>query len=518
VRNYKLRIKKITIPLKYIFDIFILMKNIGLLILLLLSACSSVGIKQNLSGLPVKKFTQKELSDDFDLLISALKEAHTGLYTYSTKSAFDSIAAIQRKKITNGLNSVEFYNITAPVVAFTKEDHCDIAVSKEASDYLKQYGKYLPLTVISLNKNIYILNNIGNLNIKGHRLLLINSNPIEDIYRHIFTTFAADGYIETSKYRMLDHFGLAREYSKTIAQPDHFEILVKDPVTRKQASHIVKGISFKELVDIEPTLITEGLLKTDLPPAKLEINNDIAVLTLNTFSNSSYREAGLNFKEFVHGAFDTIRKRNIKNLIIDIRENGGGSEGNEDYLFSFLTAKEYNKYKYVQASAFSYSFYQFTDYNSPEGIKEFEDDLKKEHYLADDGRILRKPGIEEPTPLQQNPFNGDVYILTSGWTYSGGAEFCSLMREHTKAIFIGEETGGGFYGNTSGYSLELTLPNTALKIDIPILKFVLDVSDKVPPGRGVIPDYEVQPGIKELLSGIDAEMEFAKQLIKQKKS
>nr|MBP7555919.1 hypothetical protein [Chitinophagaceae bacterium] len=59
---------------------------------------------------------------------------------------------------------------------------------------------------------------------------------------------------------------------------------------------------------------------------------------------------------------------------------------------------------------------------------------------------------------------------------------------------------------------ELTLPATGLKIDIPIIRFVLDTK-KGRFGRGLIPDYEVQPAFNEFIKGYDAELEFAKKLI-----
>ncbi len=88
------------------------------------------------------------------------------------------------------------------------------------------------------------------------------------------------------------------------------------------------------------------------------------------------------------------------------------------------------------------------------------------------------------------------------------------MKEHTNAVFVGEEVGGGFLGNTSGYSIELTLPNTGIAIDLPLLKFILDVSEgKVPYGRGVIPDHKIEPTISEFLKGYDTPMEYTKKLI-----
>lgn len=488
-----------------------------LLTLFFVSCATQQKIGQDLSGLSLPKYSKQQLEDDFDLEVKALKEAHTGLYWYSSKEEFDAVTASRRLKIRDSLNVLEFYNIVAPIVAFTKEDHCDITLPDDAGQYLAEHGKFMPLTVISLDEKIYVLNNPDDETIvKGNELLEINGIGIQEIYSHIFNTYAADGFVRSSKVRYLDYNGLSKEYAKTIGQPDSFDIVTRNAKTGKRERHHIKAQGFAQLKSIISALRAEGIIKSDLPPATIKIEPNIALLTINTFSNSSYKAAGMDFKAFIKTAFDSIAVAKPKNLIIDMRENGGGSEGNEDYLFSFLTDKPYTKYKYVQASGFTYSFLEYTYYSQPEGREDLEADLREEHYLAEDGRILRKPDVEPVAPLQPNPYKGNIYILTSGWTYSGGAEFASLMREHTDAVFIGEEVGGGYYGNTSGYSIELTLPNTGIKTELPLLKFVLDVSPKVPPGRGVLPDYEVQADIEQFLNGYDAEMEYARILIKDK--
>jgi hypothetical protein len=174
------------------------------------------------------------------------------------------------------------------------------------------------------------------------------------------------------------------------------------------------------------------------------------------------------------------------------------------------------KYKYVQAPAFSFSFYQYTNYiiNWPR----LEKMLSREHYLEKDGRILRKPGVMAHEKPQPDPYKGEIYVLISGLTYSGGSEFATLMRNHTNAVFIGEEAGGGYYGNTSGNRIVLRLPNSKLEIGIPILKFVLDTpKGDVPFGHGVLPDYQIQPTITQFLNAYDAGLEFEYNLLKTNK-
>lgn len=491
-------------------------KLLTIISLLFIFSCKqSENITNEISSfqnLELKQLPLSDLQSDFDLLVNSLKEAHTGLYWYSTEKQFDSLVSAQRTLLKDNLNSLQFYNIVSPIVAFSKEDHCDISLSDELNNTFTEKGFFLPLIVTNLNQKPLILNQPY----KGLELVEINGIKIEEIYQRIFNTFASDGFILSSKYRYLDLRGFSREYAKVIDQQKENTIITKNLSTGKTETHQLKSVSYKKLSELMTQVFSENKIREEIdkPGELLFQENNTAILTFTTFGNSNFEEYNMNFKQFVDSSFTEIAKRKSKNLIIDLRDNGGGSEGNEDYLFSYLIDKPYNKYKHVELSKFSFSFLNHTDYSSPEDRKELEDELKAENEKSNKGKIYRKTGIYVPEPLKSNPFKGQVYVLTSGWTYSGGAEFSTLMKEHTKAIFIGEETGGGYYGNTSGTSLELTLPNTKLVVDIPILKFVLDVK-KGKFGRGTIPDFEIQPTFDQYIKGYDTELEYAKKLIEK---
>ena len=72
----------------------------------------------------------------------------------------------------------------------------------------------------------------------------------------------------------------------------------------------------------------------------------------------------------------------------------------------------------------------------------------------------------------------------------------------------GKETGGGYLGNTSGYSQELVLPNSKIEIDIPALQFVMNVKPKLPFGSGVEPDYEVIPTFEQYINDENASVKY----------
>lgn len=465
----------------------------------------------------LRKYSKSVLITDFDLLVNSLKEAHTGLYWYATEQQFDSIVQHQKLELKDSLNGIDFYNIVAPIVAFAKEDHCDISLPAEVKAFLREKTTYLPIAIRYLQQQTYIINNPKEEEeTKGWILKELNGVAIEVIFSAIFKTFASDGYIESSKYRWLEDHRFSYLYGLTFGFQDTYQLTIKHPTNGQLKMLEISAVDYLQWRGKTRAFNKEKRAFEDTHPAIFELLDDsTATLTINTFDNGSFKENKMNFEQFVSESFEQINQSQIKNLIIDIRENGGGNEGNEDYLFSYLTDEPYRKYKYVECSAYTYSFLEYTDWSGGFKRQLLKWMLKREHYTTSDGRIIRKKKRQKTEPLKENPFTKNVYILTSGWTYSGPAEFASLMKQHTDAVFIGEEVGGGYYGNTSGWGLELMLPHTKVVVDIPILKFALDV-DGVEFGRGVIPDYPIQPTIDEFLNGYDAEMEFAKELIAKK--
>ena len=79
---------------------------------------------------------------------------------------------------------------------------------------------------------------------------------------------------------------------------------------------------------------------------------------------------------------------------------------------------------------------------------------------------------------------------------------------HKKAVFFGEEGGASYYGSTSGFTVTATLPNTRLRIRIPLVDSAMAV-DGYPKDRGLIPDFPVTPTIEDLLANRDPVMDRA---------
>jgi C-terminal processing protease CtpA/Prc len=118
-------------------------------------------------------------------------------------------------------------------------------------------------------------------------------------------------------------------------------------------------------------------------------------------------------------------------------------------------------------------------------------------------------------PFTKNHFDGNVYILQGGYTFSASTLFTSPLINQNNVTIIGEETGGGFYGNSAILIPTIKLPNSKLLFRLPLYRMVMDKTR--PKGRGVVPDILVEPNSYAIKLGIDNKLEAVKKLIQQKK-
>lgn len=131
----------------------------------------------------------------------------------------------------------------------------------------------------------------------------------------------------------------------------------------------------------------------------------------------------------------------------------------------------------------------------------------------EEGRWVRTDhpnlGIQQP---REPHFSGRVFVLVDGGSFSATGEVASVLRAHNRVLFIGEETGAGRTGNSSGIMVGLTLPESGITITIPMVGYYMPIEPGPHPERGIMPDHEVVPTVEDLLTGRDAVMERALKL------
>jgi hypothetical protein len=145
------------------------------------------------------------------------------------------------------------------------------------------------------------------------------------------------------------------------------------------------------------------------------------------------------------------------------------------------------------------------DRNEDEWMRKIKDDLWINNYEYYEGLQLRMPG--------KDSFHGNIYVLVNGLCFSSTSALIANIKNTTKAVFIGEESGGTYEGPTGGQTVPIILPNSKIMVRISPNINISYMYQKHPIGRGVLPDYPVNYNISDVLANRDLEMETAKELI-----
>ncbi len=388
------------------------------------------------------------------------------MYWYTSKDSVDNAFKKVKSLINKDMNVLEFHKLIAPLVALSREDHTDIYLPNSVKEKINKESIFIPLTIVFLGTKLYCVKNGSNrqgLIIEGKEIESINGEKPIDIVKKIGSLFASDGYIKTVKYSDLEGFNFSKYYFYYYGNIKKVTIKFKEldnPIIMEslKIENIIKNLRSRNINKKVPK-------KKELLEFKI-LNETTAYLGLHSFSNSDIKKETKekSLKKFLKTSFKSISDNNITNLIIDLSKNGGGTEGNEGIVYSYI-GNNYQKYK------------------------------------------------KEP----KHKFSGKVYVIINPITYSGASEFCNMVYSNGKATFVGQEAGGGYYGNTSGYSDELTFPNSKIEIDIPALQFIMNVEQKLPFGSGVIPDYKVIPTFEQYINNVNAPLEYILKQIENEK-
>ncbi|MDL2231631.1 hypothetical protein LJB85_02700, partial [Porphyromonadaceae bacterium OttesenSCG-928-L07] len=121
-----------------------------------------------------------------------------------------------------------------------------------------------------------------------------------------------------------------------------------------------------------------------------------------------------------------VQKKGYKNVIIDIRENSGGSGNNFDNLISLFTDKSsipYLKEKYIRVSKYTQDSYKFLRAVEQGELFRFE---KKDFYS------------EFPTNPKKYQGEMNYYILISRNTGSVAASFANIIQYNNLGKLVGE--------------------------------------------------------------------------------
>lgn len=438
------------------------------------------------------------LKVDLQILRQTLEEAHPGLYWYTSKKEMDSYLDSLEASIDNPMEKLEFMKLLMPAIAKVRCGHTNLRFAEDISPDMLAKSRLFPLGVIVINRKLYIRENPVDPAQTGFEIKSINNIATNEIINRIVDIIPADGFSSSFKYHLLSTAVFQEGYALLYGEPDEF---IVDAAGTDGNSVQLKLKSIPANDFIRGRRVENAGI--DL---KFEKDNT-AIITIRTFVIS--RSA---FNSEIASVFEKIRNNNSTQLIVDVRNNGGGNNVNVTELFSYLSDKPFYHLRKTEVTGKTLTHSRhITNY---EEIANARSTLSADGtYEVDDqypGRTLREPA--------SNAFNGKLIVLANGGTNSAASEFVALVHGNKRGLIVGEETGGCYYGATGGRYLSLVLPNSTLRATIPMVRIYTAVPEDFknqPKGRGTFPDHEVLLTREDLRSTADKMLEFALGLLRK---
>ncbi len=464
-------------------------------------------------------YPKKALQQDYTLFRTILEKKHPALYWYTPKEEMDRIFDAGYESISDSMTELMFgWKVLAPVTAAIHCGHTGFGMSPRWNRYIKyrlipsfplelKVWKDTMMVMADLNRGDSVMK-------RGTLITSINGIGPSTLIPYMMDYMVEDGYADNVNYIRLSTgfpyfhrniFGLYKKYrvgyldstgkNQVITLP-YFNPLPDSLAARKDTVHRVKK-SLEKSFHLTHKQKLEAI-------RSFQMDTGFALMTLNAFSKGHLRH-------FFQKTFRTLRKSGQKNLVIDIRANGGGDINKYVLLTKFLRKTPFR----VADSAYSVSrnFAPYTRYLTSGFFANIG--LRFLTHRESDGKYhFRYWERHTFRPKRKNHFNGHLYLLTNGLTFSAATLFCNAVKGQDNVTLVGEETGGGWYGNSGIIIPEIKLPHTGLRVRLPFFRIVQYHHIGVK-GTGVMPDVYIGPRYEDLIRGVDTKMEWVKRHIRK---
>lgn len=477
----------------------------------------------------------EQLKMDVDFTRKKLQKRHPQLYWYITQKELNKKFDSLKNNLRDSLTPLQFYLQLAPIIADIHEGHLRLLppekrwTKKELKKIENQKGLFSRMNYVVDGRRLFVKDNADQFeNIKvGTEILAIKEIPTADYLARYEKLVNSDGYNTTfQRYSMarrwpvfftienglLDSVQVTTLYNK---ETRNF-YLHRETITKKEKKDERKQTSIKKNNPVQKDRDYNPIIKAYNRDLQfLGKDSSIAFMKIKTFS-------GTYSRRFYRKSFEKIRRNQSTYLILDVRDNLGGSLSEIHNLYSYLSKEDFRFINNIEVTSKTSMF--AADYLSnlstvmkPAGIIVYPFYVLGTAFSSfqKEGKVyLRNNTVFTKKRPQKNAFRGTVYILINGSSFSASSILAARLKGEKRATVVGEETGGTNDGTVAGRYSTVKLPHSGLYLPIGLMLIqpAITFSEE---GRGVIPDIPVTLTLQEILSKKDIQLNRVIEIIRK---
>ncbi len=438
--------------------------------------------------------TRAECVEDVATAFEIMESVHPNLHSVLSKDELARRRQRLEQSFPARITTTEFFCQFAPLIAELRDGHTSLPLPTAA--FLGEESRQLiPLEIEIRNDGVVVSADYSQAppSLVGTQLTHINGKRVEDLIKIMMSHQHQE--LLGSRRRRIDEF--FRAYLWLLCDVDGpFAVKYRTADTDTGKSKTLEG---KTLASISAIRRRQANGNRPLYAYRFDQASKIGVFEYNACANND------RFREFLRETFMQVKREQPVAIIVDARNNGGGSARANVALFDYLTDQPYRMYSRCEVRVSRFIKEKL-------GREAFEQ--RYFPWLTPDGSIQSYTFPMRESDENPLRFGGPLIVLSGPSTLSSGMNFVNAVKDCGLGVVVGEETGNPAtaFGDLEAFRL----PNSQLEIYVSTKYFVRPngQTDR----RGVMPDYEIHQTDSDTQDGRDAVMDFAKQLAHQLRS
>lgn len=415
---------------------------------------------QLLKKAPSGNLTREQASFDIDALIYALSQVHPNMYSVCRQE--DLLRAVNKAKasLTDSVTPLQLYLATAPIVAMIGDGHTNMWFPYN-SLFTRELKRRPVYVRVQPDRSLICKSSLDSIIPRGAKVLSINNISADSLINSMMPYVSG----EKTHFKLSKIDNLFDALFQMLYAADEYTVQYQLAGSRKVLSHVFPATTWDEIKKRCPS--TRSGKKYERYSYTVDSLNNVAVMDFREFSDIKGMEI------FADSMFRELNNKGIGNLIIDVRNNGGGNSGVGDVLLRYISPEPFIQLEkmLVRVTPLT-SKLMGTSGSRPMLILQEFDSTQFTH----------------PRSIEEGHYTGHVYLLTSNRTFSSASSFAWAFKECGMGKVIGEETGGVnvCYGDVLSYQL----PISGLSMSISYKRFWQLRADENDI-HGTLPDVEV---------------------------
>ena len=276
-------------------------------------------------------------------------KTNSGVYKYRTKQQIDSIYNWAHNEINTSNTYLDFYKIICQITDYEGSLHNDTYLPKKQLENLKKesFG-YFPYPIKWIEGK-WVINHKGGELPLGAEILEINHKPITEIIASQYKYYTTDGYNLTGK-----RTGIRKKFSMYYrlnhGQKENFKVSYKRSGDHGIATKVINSVSyssyyknFEERHSRPIDQIYYEHLEDNEKYSYEKIDAKTAKLNIHSFAIGADENSSgyIQYAAYLDSIFTSINTTKLENLIIDIRNNGGGTAASLLLPYEYLTQRDF---------------------------------------------------------------------------------------------------------------------------------------------------------------------------------